>query len=61
MPELLPRLLSTTSQLVRLNIFMTFAWYAHLKNMANRTRYVAGQACCCMVGAVYFMFRGSPA
>jgi len=116
----LPRILSTTGLLVLSNIFMTFAWYAHLKNLSNRAWYVAALAswgialfeyllqvpanrigyttlslpqlkilqevitlavfvpfavfymrtplkldyawaCVCMLGAVYFMFRGSPA
>ncbi len=29
---------------------MTFAWYAHLQNLADR-------AALCIVGAVYFVFR----
>jgi len=116
----LPRILSTTGLLVLSNVFMTFAWYAHLKNLSNRAWYVAALAswgialfeyllqvpanrigyttlslpqlkilqevitlavfvpfavfymrtplkldyawaCLCMLGAVYFMFRGSPA
>ena len=116
----LPRILSTTGLLVLSNIFMTFAWYAHLKNLSGRAWYVAALAswgialfeyllqvpanrigyatltlpqlkilqevitlavfvpfavfymrtplkldyawaCLCMLGAVYFMFRGSPA
>ena len=116
----LPSILSTTGLLVLSNIFMTFAWYAHLKNLSNRAWYVAALAswgialfeyllqvpanrigsttlslpqlkilqevitlavfvpfavfymrtplkldyawaCLCMLGAVYFMFRGSPA
>ena len=116
----LPRILSTTGLLVLSNIFMTFAWYAHLKNLSNRAWYVAALAswgialfeyllqvpanrigyttlslpqlkilqevitlavfvpfavfymrtplkldylwaCVCMLGAVYFMFRGKPA
>ena len=116
----LPSILSTTGLLVLSNVFMTFAWYAHLKNLSNRAWYVAALiswgialfeyllqvpanrigyatmglpqlkilqeaitlvvfvpfalfymqqplkldyvwACLCMLGAVYFMFRGSPA
>jgi uncharacterized protein len=116
----LPSILSTTGLLVLSNIFMTFAWYAHLKNLSHRAWYVAALAswgialfeyllqvpanrigfttmslpqlkilqevitlavfvpfavfymrsplkldyvwaCLCMLGAVYFMFRGSPA
>jgi uncharacterized protein (DUF486 family) len=116
----LPSILSTTGLLVLSNVFMTFAWYAHLKNLSHRAWYVAALAswgialfeyllqvpanrigyttlslpqlkilqevitllvfvpfavfymriplrldyvwaCFCMLGAVYFMFRGSPA
>jgi uncharacterized protein len=37
--------------LVLSNIFMTFAWYAHLKELNHRPWYI--------VGAVYFVFRES--
>ena len=40
----LPRILSTTGLLVLSNVFMTFAWYAHLKNLSNRAWYVAALA-----------------
>jgi hypothetical protein len=33
--------LSATLLLVASNVFMTFAWYAHLKNLAGRPWYVA--------------------
>ena len=39
-----PTVLSTTGLLVLSNVFMTFAWYAHLKNMAGRAWYVAALA-----------------
>ena len=120
MPTILPSVLSATGLLVLSNVFMTFAWYAHLKNLAGRAWYVAALAswgialfeyllqvpanrigygvmtlpqlkmlqevitlsvfvpfavfymrtplkldylwaCFCMLGAVYFMFRGNPA
>ena len=113
-------LLRTTLLLVASNVFMTFAWYAHLKNLNHRAWYVAAfaswgialfeyllqvpanrigftalslaqlkilqevitlavfvpfaifymkqqlrwdyiWACLCIVGAVYFMFRGQQA
>ena len=116
----LPSILSTSGLLVLSNVFLTFAWYAHLKNLSNRAWYVAALiswgialfeyllqvpanrighttmslpqlkilqevislsvfvpfalfymrtplkldylwACVCMMGAVYFMFRGNPA
>lgn len=34
-------LLRTTVLLIASNVFMTFAWYAHLKNMSGRAWYVA--------------------
>ena len=117
--SVLSSLLPATGLLVLSNVFMTFAWYAHLKHLSNRAWYVAALlswgialfeyllqvpanrigytalslpqlkilqevitlsvfvpfavlymraplkldylwACLCMVGAVYFMFRGSP-
>ena len=37
----MPVILKTTFLLVLSNVFMTFAWYAHLKNLNNRTWYIA--------------------
>ena len=37
----LPVWLQTAGLLVLSNIFMTFAWYGHLKNLNNRAWYVA--------------------
>lgn len=34
-------ILSATLLLVCANVFMTFAWYAHLKNLADRPWYLA--------------------
>src|SRR3954465_3842526 len=34
-------LLRTASLLIISNIFMTFAWYAHLRNLSNRPWYIA--------------------
>ena len=34
-------LLRTTLLLVASNVFMTFAWYAHLRNLSDRKWYVA--------------------
>ncbi len=36
--------LRTVGLLLLSNVFMTFAWYAHLKNMAGRAWYVAALA-----------------
>jgi uncharacterized protein (DUF486 family) len=37
----MPILVKTSLLLCASNIFMTFAWYAHLKNLADRKWYVA--------------------
>ena len=37
----LPIWLQTAGLLVLSNIFMTFAWYGHLKNLNNRAWYIA--------------------
>lgn len=37
----MPILLRTTGLLLLSNVFMTFAWYGHLKNLADRPWYVA--------------------
>ena len=34
----MPVLLQTTLLLICSNLFMTFAWYAHLKDMSGRRR-----------------------
>jgi uncharacterized protein (DUF486 family) len=42
MPALLSSIvLRTTVLLICSNVFMTFAWYAHLKNLSDRPWYVA--------------------
>jgi uncharacterized protein (DUF486 family) len=40
----MPVVLRTTLLLVLSNVFMTFAWYAHLKNLSERPWYVAALA-----------------
>ncbi len=62
-------LLQTTGLLVLSNVFMTFAWYAHLRNLSHRGWFVSALvswgialfeylwAALCMMGAVYFIFR----
>ena len=37
----MPVLLTTTALLICSNIFMTFAWYAHLRDLNSRPWYVA--------------------
>jgi uncharacterized protein len=40
----MPIILKTTLLLVLSNLFMTFAWYGHLKNLSTRQWYVAAFA-----------------
>ncbi len=37
----MPVLLQTTGLLIASNVFMTFAWYAHLRNLSTRPWYLA--------------------
>ena len=41
MPTALPVVPTTILLLVASNVFMTFAWYAHLKNLSGKAWYVA--------------------
>ena len=41
MPSALPTIPTTILLLAASNVFMTFAWYAHLKNLSSRAWYVA--------------------
>jgi hypothetical protein len=41
---MLPRPFITVLLLIASNVFMTFAWYAHLRNMADRPWYLAAIA-----------------
>jgi uncharacterized protein (DUF486 family) len=40
----MPIILRTTLLLVASNVFMTFAWYGHLKNLNTRAWYIAALA-----------------
>ncbi len=40
----MPVILRTTILLVLSNVFMTFAWYAHLKNLGSRAWWIAALA-----------------
>jgi uncharacterized protein len=40
----LPAVVPTTLLLIASNVFMTFAWYAHLTNMNHRAWYIAAFA-----------------
>jgi hypothetical protein len=37
----MPVIVKTTLLLIMSNLFMTFAWYAHLKNLAGKKWYIA--------------------
>jgi uncharacterized protein (DUF486 family) len=37
----MPAIVPTTLLLIGSNVFMTFAWYAHLRNLADRPWYIA--------------------
>jgi uncharacterized protein len=39
--DMIPILLRTSGLLILSNIFMTFAWYAHLRNLSDRPWYIA--------------------
>src|SRR5438552_4439968 len=40
----MPVFLRTTLLLIASNVFMTFAWYAHLRNLSDRKWYIAAVA-----------------
>jgi uncharacterized protein len=40
----MPAVVPTTLLLIGSNVFMTFAWYAHLKNLSGRPWYIAALA-----------------
>ena len=40
----MPAIVPTTLLLIASNVFMTFAWYAHLKNLNHRAWYIAAFA-----------------
>ena len=40
----MPVFLCTTLLLIASNVFMTFAWYAHLRNLSDRKWYIAAIA-----------------
>ncbi len=47
--------LKTGFLLILSNIFMTFAWYAHLRNMNNKAWYVAAFASWCIASMEYMI------
>ncbi|MGB7568292.1 MAG: DMT family protein [Chitinivibrionales bacterium] len=40
----MPVIIKTSVLLIMSNLFMTFAWYAHLKNLADKKWYIAAVA-----------------
>ena len=48
-------ILKTTGLLLLSNVFMTFAWYAHLKNMNNKAWYIAALASWCIASVEYML------
>jgi hypothetical protein len=51
----LPIPLQTIGLLVASNVFMTFAWYGHLKNMASRPWWYAAVVSCLVALAEYLL------
>jgi len=49
----LPPLAVTIGLLVASNVFMTFAWYAHLRDLSHKPWIIAAL---CLLGAVFFIF-----
>lgn len=45
----------TTALLLLSNIFMTFAWYAHLKNLSNKAWYMAALVSWLIASAEYML------
>ncbi len=48
-------LLQTSSLLVLSNVFMTFAWYAHLRSMNHKAWYIAALASWCVALFEYLL------
>jgi len=48
-------LLTTTILLICSNVFMTFAWYAHLKNLSARPWYIAVLVSCAIAFFEYML------
>jgi len=51
----MPLILQTVLLLALSNLFMLFAWYAHLKNLAGRPWYVAAVASWCIAFFEYLL------
>ena len=51
----MPVMLQTTLLLICSNVFMTFAWYAHLKDMSGRPWFIAALVSCGVALAEYLL------
>ena len=51
----MPVILKTSALLFLSNIFMTFAWYAHLRNLNNKSWYIAALASWSIASVEYFL------
>jgi uncharacterized protein len=51
----MPVIVKTAVLLILSNVFMTFAWYAHLKNLGDRKWYVAAVASWCIAFFEYMI------
>lgn len=52
----MPVILKTSALLLLSNVFMTFAWYAHLKDLNNRAWYIAALASW-SIASIEYMFQ----
>jgi len=51
----MPVIAKTTLLLILSNVFMTFAWYAHLKNLNNKAWYIAAMASWSIASVEYLL------
>ncbi len=51
----MPVIVKTIVLLIMSNVFMTFAWYAHLKNLGDRKWYIAAVASWCIAFFEYMI------
>jgi uncharacterized protein (DUF486 family) len=51
----MPVIVKTAVLLIMSNVFMTFAWYAHLKNLGSRKWYIAAFASWCIAFFEYMI------
>jgi uncharacterized protein (DUF486 family) len=51
----MPVIVKTAALLILSNVFMTFAWYAHLKNLGDRKWYIAAVVSWCIAFFEYMI------